>query len=798
MEGRQEEAAALTRARLRLVWLTSVGLALLTTALAEAGPIDERSPLSWRLQELATHDLRSASDARQADAISLVNRGPNSLSRIDGAPVVEIRTAGGPGDSLAALRAAGADIVHVSESLRIVTAAVRERDLRAVAAVDAIESVEEVVEPETSGLAPVPAQPASGSIPNTINPCEPGFVISEGDAQLRADVARAQFDIDGTGVKVGVMSSSFDRRAVAATHAADDIAAGDLPGIGNRCGRTTPVEMVRESDCDPATCNDEGRAMAQIVHDLAPGAAIAYASASGGQSLMADNIRALAAAGSDVIVDDITYGTEPFYQDGPIAKAINDVNAQGVAFFTAAANDWGDGLRSYEAPTGYRSTACPAVVLADRAGGANSCMDFDPGAGIDDDFDATFSPDVGVALGWAEPQQGVTGDFDIYGLNAANEIVFVDKSNNLTNQTANEQASATLAAATPLRIVIRRYAGAGTPRIKFISTAGAMSATQAVTAPDVQGPTIFGHHGAESAVSVAAAPYNDSSRVENFSSRGPVTSVFAPVTGTSTAAAAFPAPRVLEKPDMTATNRGLTTFFGSANRFAGTSAAAPHAAAVSALLLSARPDLTPAQVEQAMSSTARPVGAFGIFDAGAGLVDAPAAVAVNPAPPPTVAIAPPTAAVGPRPALEFTLTGRGTTATCAIDGDATACGSPFTPVGRLKNGEHTFTVRGTDGYGQSAEASVAIQVDAKGPKKPKLGKTPKKQTSSNKARFTFKSKEKGATFECSLDKAKFRSCKSPKKVKVKKAKKHTFAVRAVDALGNEGAATTYRWRVVKK
>jgi hypothetical protein len=282
-----------------------------------------------------------------------------------------------------------------------------------------------------------------------------------------------------------------------------------------------------------------------------------------------------------------------------------------------------------------------------------------------------------------------------------------------------------------------------------------------------------------------------------------VTTVFGPVTGTSTPAAALPAPQTINKPDLTATNRGITTFFGgSANRFTGTSAAAPHAAAVSALLLSARPDLTSSQVELAMTATARPVGSFGIFDAGAGLVDAVAAVAVNPAAPPTVAITPPPAIVGPKPAFEFALTGRGTTATCSIDDTATACSSPFTPATRLRNGAHTLTVRGTDGYGQSAEASVAIKVDAKGPKKPKLGKTPRRQTPSNKAKFTFKSKENGATFECSLDKKKFKSCKSPAKLRVKRAKpkpkKHVFAVRAVDALGNAGAAAKYKWAVVKR
>jgi hypothetical protein len=219
-------------------------------------------------------------------------------------------------------------------------------------------------------------------------------------------------------------------------------------------------------------------------------------------------------------------------------------------------------------------------------------------------------------------------------------------------------------------------------------------------------------------------------------------------------------------------------------------------------MLSARPDLTPAQVVQAMATTARPVGSFGIFDAGAGLIDAAAAVAVNPAAAPTVTITSPPGVVGPTPTFEFALTGRATTATCAIDTASAACTSPFVPAARLSDGPHTLTVRGTDGYGQSGEASLAIVVDAVGPKKPKLGKAPKKRTTSNKAKFTFKSKERGATFECSLDKGKFKTCTTPTKVKVKKAKskpkKHAFSVRAIDAVGNTGAALTYKWTVVKR
>lgn len=58
----------------------------------------------------------------------------------------------------------------------------------------------------------------------------------------------------------------------------------------------------------------------------------------------------------------------------------------------------------------------------------------------------------------------------------------------------------------------------------------------------------------------------------------------------------------------------------------GTSMATPHVAGVAALLLSADPGLTPAEVQRAIVETARPMPGYAPFEAGAGYVDAYAAV----------------------------------------------------------------------------------------------------------------------------------------------------------------------------
>src|SRR5262249_45447239 len=132
-----------------------------------------------------------------------------------------------------------------------------------------------------------------------------GLTTSQGDQAMRADVARSTFGVSGAGVKVGVLSDSFN-----------------CLGGANTDGMTrdlSPVAVIQEiSDCSSAT--DEGRAMLQIVHDVAPGASLSFATADGGQASFANNILTLQANGAKVIVDDIGYLQEPMFQDGIIAQ----------------------------------------------------------------------------------------------------------------------------------------------------------------------------------------------------------------------------------------------------------------------------------------------------------------------------------------------------------------------------------------------------------------------------------------------------------------------------------------------
>jgi hypothetical protein len=554
--------------------------------------------------------------------------------------------------------------------------------------------------------APASAGLAGGSETNQFG-CV-GSRTSEGDIQMQAATARQTFGVDGTGTKVGVISDSYDTSTTAVTHAPQDVASGDLPGPGNPCQRTTPVQVLSEVP----NGTDEGRAMVQIVHDLAPGAALAFASRGPSAESMADSIRGLRAAGSTVIVDDITFFDEPMFQDGPVSVAVNEVTAAGVPYYSSAANSnvivAGQNVGSFEAPAFRPGGAC----LASDPGG--SCMDFNPNPGTPDpSWGILVNPgnSFRAILQWSEPRNGVTTDLDIFAVDqASNTIIAQGVDSNTTTQKPFEAMSVqnSTGAAEVVLIVVNRDSStpAGVPRLKFTIGRSSLADAEYKTAlgTDIIGPTIFGHNGAASAMSVAAVPYNNSSTIETFSSRGPLANYFGPVSGT-TPAAPLSAPQIIAKPDLAATDGNQTTFFaeddGGVFRFTGTSASAPHAAAVAALQLDAADGaLSVADVYAAQKGTAVPVPGFGPEAAGTGLINALAAVGAHPPAVPDTQITkkPDNKIFKKRATYAFTSNLPGATFQCAIDraNKFEACGSPVSVI-HLTLGRHKFYVRAVVG-----------------------------------------------------------------------------------------------------
>jgi hypothetical protein len=541
-----------------------------------------------------------------------------------------------------------------------------------------------------------------------------GATDSQGIVQHRVNKLPA--GVDGSGITVGVMSDSYDTN-VAPNSAALDVSTGDLPGPGNPAGNTQPVVVLEDF---PAR-TDEGRAMLQIVHDLAPKAKLGFATANTGQLGFANNIRALAGDPTapnyradfkaDVIVDDIIYLDEPFFQDGVIAQAVDEVVAKGVSYFSSAGNR--PATQAYDSkvqlvpgtPASWASTNLnfANVPAALYAGGFHN---FAKGGTVDIAQTVQFTANPGssnnIVLQWNEPfdskpptaigtpfasgtgtvPTGSFADFTFSGTAGQAVMVFVDGDTTTTGTSIPDIVLelysptnvllATKDTGTNPEFIALELPATGTYRVRvisfdetqggdfryevsnaelpepvlsdynllfFLSTGqfvgalseantltnrplelGGINATVAVQiviarantptpGPNVADrirwvgfgntspqeytsyldPVTYGHNSAAGAISVAAYPFFAPFVPEAFTSPGPSTIYF------DKDSRRLRRTEYREKPDLAAMDGANTTFFtaDTANdddtfpNFFGTSAAAPHAAAIAALVLDA-------------------------------------------------------------------------------------------------------------------------------------------------------------------------------------------------------------------
>ena len=330
--------------------------------------------------------------------------------------------------------------------------------------------------------------------PSAINTCA-GSVTTEADTQMKAAPARTTFDVDGTGVKVGVLSDSYDR------------AAGDRRAPPRTSPpATSPARATRAGGRRRSRCSSDAlprpdaptraAAMAQIVHDLAPGADLAFATAFNGEIDFANNIRALANAGAKVIVDDVTYFNEPMFQDGLDRRGRQRRHRAGRHLLLLGGEQQRDPVGRQRTPTSAptrrrrsarRRDSCPAGVPGD-----GNCIDFDPGAGVDTTFQVTVGADrtTRIPLSWAAAAGRRDDELDLYVLSAPNGTSLVAQSddNNLRHASARPSSSAsrTRRAAGNFRSRSARRAGSGTPRLKFLDHDGGPSTIQSYQYPAIE------------------------------------------------------------------------------------------------------------------------------------------------------------------------------------------------------------------------------------------------------------------------------------------------------------------------
>jgi hypothetical protein len=792
-------------------------------AAAADAPPAAGAPLTPELSTLAEPAVAGAPEAAQAEAIALPAEGPGSLVREGEDVVVEASFEGGAART-AELEAAGATVLETSSRYQTVALAVAPEDLEALAEVPGLTVVKPALEPvfygaEETGLGASTGAGALSATPGSES-CEGGSVTSQAMTQLRVAAARGAFGARGAGQTIGVISDSFDTATEAIgggpvpTEAADDEMTNDLPGPSSTCsGQQVPVNVVAEG---PAASTDEGRAMLQVIHDLAPHAGLAFATAYSTELQFARNIERLAepvaagGGGANVIVDDVGYFAEPFYQDGPIAVAIRKVTAAGVTYLTAAGNGnlieagTGNEFGSWERNE-FVDAACPSAIAAGVGEASSSCMNFSPTATADPTFGITVEREstLIVDLQWAEAWYGVETDLDAYLLNAAGNVLVAEPVKNVGSGAVRQpvelfgwENAATKAAEVQLVIdrCVRNCNSAANvntkPRLKFMlmEDGAGVSKTEypkSGAAGITVGPTIYGHAGSAAAITLAAVNYEKSATAptepERYSSRGPVTHYFGPVNGT-TKAAKLSGAEVLEKPNATSTDCASTTFFASLRsdgwHFCGTSEAAPHAAAIAALMRQTEPLATPSSILAALESSAAPFTTVKKRAAvGAGLLNAEAAITALGGVPVTD---PPSAYVGPiEESSEEEEAEEATPAPAAAK-----AGSTGTTVKKKTTSPITKPSSGT---------AATTKPQAKIVAHPKALERTRKR--SIVGRFRFRANMTGATFTCQVDGTARRPCGERFQRRFALGR-HTVKVRAVaSAGGSSGSPVTFRFRV---
>ena len=434
-----------------------------------------------------------------------------------------------------------------------------------------------------------------------------GSVVSEGDSAHGANRARKYFNADGSGVRIGVLSDSDDLKEAS-------IATGDLP---------PDTVTVPGQDGRPGA--GEGTAMMEIVHDLAPGAKLFFASAFNSPESFAENIRTLRFVyHCDIIVDDVIYFFESPYEDDIIAQAVDDVIKDGAMYFSSAGNGgnaadgtsgtWEGDFKSAGTlstlPSGYEVHDFGSRVISNRVevGGGPLMLHWsDPGT-LDlpasfNDYDLfVLDHDLrNVLVASTDIQDGTGLPFEFLGFNLPPNV----------------------------RVVVARHPGAKTRAIRTVLFNGELGiATSGST---------FGHNSAPNALAIAAVDVAEAvggkfiagptTPVELYSSDGNRRVFYdrnnRPLGGGVTFASG--GGELRRTPQLAAADGVATTLPASSglNPFFGTSAAAPHAAAIAGLIQSAVPHITSSRIRHALIDGALDIEASG-FDrnSGAGIVSA--------------------------------------------------------------------------------------------------------------------------------------------------------------------------------
>ncbi|MCW8132581.1 MAG: DUF5060 domain-containing protein, partial [Planctomycetota bacterium] len=488
-----------------------------------------------------------------------------------------------------------------------------------------------------------------------------GAADNQADQAMNANQARANYSVTGAGQKVGILSDSVHRVI------GGSISNNILTGSSSQNTGDLPAQVEVYDPGPAAGATDEGAAMLELVHDVAPGAKLAFASAFTSDTAFADNIALLRARGCTITCDDVIYFAEPMFQDGPIAQAVNGNATGGVPHFSSAGNNASKGIAMQYADVNGSSASTafpPTGVDFHNWGIGGSTPSFLP-------VTLASGASVSAVLQWNQPHKtlglgpGSSVDMDMYiydgastGSTRLDSGVDAQYSGGNPSGDPFEYVTYTNNTGSNKTVYLALDHYTGVPTSVFFRIVFYTSGTVTFDTSVVNASTIYGHTAATKCISVGAVffyeitgggyspdPSPGAINAESFSSKGGIGANGLPFYFDTSGNLLGGAPVRRDKPDLAAPDGGNTTFFGSDifgtgsgepdtfPNFFGTSAAAPNAAAVAALMRERNPSLSAGAIKSILQSTAidvvapspnSPAGADAFT--GTGRIDANAAV----------------------------------------------------------------------------------------------------------------------------------------------------------------------------
>ncbi len=394
------------------------------------------------------------------------------------------------------------------------------------------------------------------------------------------DKFRKLHEVSGTGIRVGIVSDGVDSLAGAQ-------AAGVLP---------EDVHVLA------AGKGNEGTAMLEIVHGIAPDAELYFHRAGSNKVEFNKAVDALLAEGCQIICDDIGWPDEPFFEDGVVASHVREaLESQDLLYVSAAGNDASRHYQGMFFDNGSNWHDFSSGISSSK----NLYVDIPPGG------------EVTVVLQWNDPWDASGNDYDLYLKDCSRGEELASSKNSQDGKGVpleffrytNPEKTARKG-----MVCIEKYSGE--PKLLEVYIYPESSRD---VYPDnlVEGDSVFGHPAVPGVLCVGAVGSDGSGKegpgIAPYSSRGPV-SIY------------FPQYEVREKPDLC--GPGSVELKGaeeSKKLFAGTSASAPYVAGVAALAWSMHPEKNGSEIREILCSTSGDLGTPGYDNVfGHGTVDSSA------------------------------------------------------------------------------------------------------------------------------------------------------------------------------